>query len=263
MFIFKYILSFFLFYSSSAFCFDLSLYFTNVSSIDDRNVDELKVVYRCHKTTSGLLALFDSHAENEIKACADWEQKAWYKAKEYCEKKSLKFNEIRRSTEISKSSNLICTQNDCSTSLGYGDQIDTEVKFECTENSPINQSHEEAQKKIKEEHAALQKNVTPIQKQSKKIYRELECIAKTREILKIDGEFSELFNTANLTRIEMIYDQQNHIIKSRNSKLFYFHNTLTKHLKFSQDISAEFSNINNLVIFNDKNVQIKTDCSYK
>ena len=253
-----------LFFSYNAvFALDLTLYFTNVSSIDESNVDELKVVYRCHKTTGGLLGLFKNTAENESKACAGWEQKAWYKAKDYCEKKSLELHEVSRTSASSPFSNGICSKGDCNTNLAIGDVLDTEIRFRCSSDSILNRSHEETQNKIGEEHAALQKKYSQGQLEADKKSIRLLCNAQTREIFEISIEFSELFNTSNLTRVEMTYDQQNLTIKSHNLKPFQFHNTSTKYLKFNRDILTSSFSADNLIIFDDKNNQVKTQCFYQ
>jgi hypothetical protein len=138
--------------------FDLSLAFTNVSSIDENIANKLKVTFRCHNTTSGIMTLFESTSKAESKACAQWEQKAWYKAKEYCEKRNLYLMEISRETKNSPSNTTLCNGDSYCSSGSYGDNVDTDIYFTCSTEAAIDKSMEDAQAKIKEEHELLQKS---------------------------------------------------------------------------------------------------------
>ncbi len=146
------------FYQVSLAFFDLSFAFTNVSAIEEINADKLKVTFRCHNTTSGIMTLFESTSKAESKACAQWEQKAWYKAKDYCEKRNLFIKELNRDTKNSPSNTTLCNGDGYCSSRSYGDNVDTDIYFTCQTESPVDKSMEDAQAKIKEEHELLQKS---------------------------------------------------------------------------------------------------------
>lgn len=281
---FKKILLFlsFIFICRYAFSLDLFSFFLNPSSIDDSNSNEIKITYQCQKTTSGLLTLLEFHLDNENKACATLEQKTWYKAKEYCEKRNLEFNEISRSTKNSPLIDLTCSNESYCSSRVRGEILETEIKFICSiyPDKPIKDSErdrereffrqleEEKQREnsrpqgmIRTPHNGKNNNEEQNTSFLKSVW--LECNANTREIIEIDQEQYKLFNTSNLTRIEMFYDRQNKIIQSQDLKAFRFHNILTRHLKFSHDISDQSSRFTNISIFDDKNKQIKTQCLFK
>jgi len=146
------------FSSASLAFFDLSLVFTNVSTIEEINADKLKVTFRCHNTTSGIMTLFESTSKDESKACAQWEQKAFYKAKEYCEKRNLFIKELNRDTKNSPSNTTLCNGDSYCSSGSYGNNIDTDIYFTCSTEAAIDKSMEDAQAKSKEEHELLQKS---------------------------------------------------------------------------------------------------------
>ncbi len=256
---------------------DLSFAFTNVSSIEEINADKLKVRFRCENTTSGIMTLFESTSKAESKACAQWEQKAWYKAREYCEKRNLYLMEISRETKNSPSNTTLCYGDGYCSSRSFGDNVDTDIYFTCLTEPLVDKSIEDAQARIKEEHEFLQINTNsskgnqnPIASKSKDLINNsnisnltrLVCIGKERDLIEIGDDNARLFNSSTLVKKQMLYDKKTRTLKSYDSKIFRFNSIKTKSLKFSDDISQTSFVINKLVIYDDNDIKINTQCSF-
>ena len=130
----------YLFFISKVVCaFNLPLEFTNVSSIDDSNLEEIKVIYRCNHLKSENNS---SSTDTSNKFCNSYESSALYKAKEYCEKKNLFYKELTRN-QIKKDSEV----RDYSNGYGFGFdtvQFDTAILFKCSSQADLQYQPDQA-----------------------------------------------------------------------------------------------------------------------
>ena len=130
----------YLFFISKIVCaWNFSLEFTNVSSIDDSNLEEINVIYRCNYLKSQNNS---SSSDTSNKFCNSYESSALNKANEYCEKKNLFFKELTRN-QIKRNSEV----RDYSNGYGFGfntEQFDTAILFKCVSQADLQYQPDQA-----------------------------------------------------------------------------------------------------------------------